>query len=175
MWVAVTADAPSSRSAKPSGSSVARSGSTSAKSTDPPAQSTACAEAENVKLGMTTRPVAPSACRTSISPAVQLDTATASTPSRADTASSSRRTVAPLVNSPRSRMAPSSAVRPGTSSRVGRTSGSRSGKAGAAAEHRGRGGVGGAHRTTTLRLSRRPVALRASKSILDHAMSSSRS
>ena len=42
----------------------------------PPAQDTACALAANVMLGITTRPRAPSDCRTSISPAVHEDTAT---------------------------------------------------------------------------------------------------
>ena len=65
---------------------------------DPPAQDTACALAENVWLGITTRPRAPSDCSTSIKPAVQDETATTCrTSSRSASEASSSRTVGPLV------------------------------------------------------------------------------
>jgi hypothetical protein len=50
---------------------------TSANSGVAPAQTTACALAAKVKLGITTRPVTPRAWYVSISPLVQLETATA--------------------------------------------------------------------------------------------------
>ncbi len=71
------------------------------------------------------------ACRTSMSPAVQLDTATTcGTSSRSAARSSSSATVWPLVSIPLSRIAVMRAVRPGMSGMVGRTSGRPSGKAG---------------------------------------------
>ncbi len=94
-------------SAASSGSIVRSSRRISAQAGVPPAQCTACALAAKVKLGMTTGPRASWACRTSISPAVQLDTATTCGTSRSSAArSSSSATVRPLVSIPLSRIDP---------------------------------------------------------------------
>ncbi len=70
--MAVIAAAPSASVAASVGSRVRVSGSTSAQSGWPPTQCTACALAAKVKLGMTTRPVAPRDRSASIRPWVQL-------------------------------------------------------------------------------------------------------
>ncbi len=112
----------------------------------PPAQWAACAVAEKVKPGITTGrpPPTPAAWSTSISPAVQLETATTyGTSSSLAALSSSSATVGPFVSCPLSSTAPSrssSAARSGTRTRVsGRPAGNAGGPPSAAGRAWGSG------------------------------------
>ena len=89
-----------------------------------PFHMTACADAENVKLGSTTGPGRPSvsACTTSIRPEVhELSATTCETPRRSAMRASSSSTSGPLVSMPR--------LYEGSSRRITRSSGGRAGRA----------------------------------------------